>query len=46
VDGCERKSLLYTATEFLNQCHEVRWGIVLKNNGKYLSGINELQSTF
>jgi hypothetical protein len=46
VDGCKCKSPIYTATEFLNQCHEVRWGIVLKNNDTYFSGMNELPSTF
>jgi hypothetical protein len=46
VDGCECKSPIYTAMEFLNQCYEVRWGIVLKNDDTYLSGMNELPSMF
>jgi hypothetical protein len=46
VDGCECKSLIYIATEFLNQCPQVRWGFVLKDNDTYLSGLNELPSAF
>jgi hypothetical protein len=42
VDGCECNSPIYTATEFLNQCYEARWGIHLNNNDTYLSGMNEL----
>ena len=45
VDDGECKSPIYTATEFANHCHEVRWGVVLKNKDKYLSGTNELPST-
>jgi hypothetical protein len=46
VGGCECKSLIYTATEFLNQCPEVRCGFVLKNKDTCLSGMNELPSAF